>query len=236
MKGMMNLVVIVSLLAIPLTCECKTVAYSPSIPGQPLIFHHTTPFSFEKKIASKLPSRNRYQLLHLSKLSNRLSKGLLALIGDTCRPPDPVQKVNTLINQVYQTFLKLEGSSSKQLASLVEQTLINLAHITNEMVVNREGFQQAYSEMQQQVINFYTAGLNNIVTKRTRGSNLNAISISALEGLVSCIALSILDRDSLVNHANPDLKNLILVRKQTKKMLTMFIESTFALQAITQQK
>lgn len=42
MKGIMNIVFTVFLLAMPLACECKTVAYSPSTPGQPLVFHFNT--------------------------------------------------------------------------------------------------------------------------------------------------------------------------------------------------
>lgn len=44
MKEMMHLIVI-ALLAIPIASECKTVAYSPSISGQPLVFHFSTAFN-----------------------------------------------------------------------------------------------------------------------------------------------------------------------------------------------
>lgn len=42
MKAMMSLLVTVFLLAIPIACECRTVAYSPTMPGQPLVFHFNT--------------------------------------------------------------------------------------------------------------------------------------------------------------------------------------------------
>lgn len=45
MKGIMNLIVTGILLAIPITSECQTVAFSPSIPGQPLVFHMNTTFN-----------------------------------------------------------------------------------------------------------------------------------------------------------------------------------------------
>ena len=45
MKGIRDLIFCVFLLAIPLAGECKTVAYSPSNPGQPLIFHFNTSFN-----------------------------------------------------------------------------------------------------------------------------------------------------------------------------------------------
>jgi outer membrane autotransporter protein len=45
MKGFMNFTVTALLLAIPLAAECRTVAYGPSIPGQPLIFHVNTSFN-----------------------------------------------------------------------------------------------------------------------------------------------------------------------------------------------
>lgn len=42
MKRMINLIVMVLLAVTPTVCECKTVAYSPSNTGQPLIFHFDT--------------------------------------------------------------------------------------------------------------------------------------------------------------------------------------------------
>lgn len=245
MKRIVNCIVMVCLFAIPIACECETVAYSPSIPGQPLIFHKTTPFSFEEEIASKLSPENRDHLLHLSRLSSRLSEELLGLVGNAFLPLGQTQKasvtslynkgIDAAIDQINQTFLKLEGSSSKQLARLVELTLINLTRITNEMVVNPEAIQQAYLEMQQQVINFYTVGLNDILSESAQKSVLQADAVSALEGLVSCLTLSILDTNSLVNNASSGQKNLVLTRQQINKMLTMFVELTFALRARTQQ-
>lgn len=45
MKGMTNLIIMAFLLAIPIASECKTVAFSPSNTGQPLIFHFNSSFN-----------------------------------------------------------------------------------------------------------------------------------------------------------------------------------------------
>lgn len=42
MKELRNLIFVAFLLAIPIASESRTVAFSPSIPGQPLIFHFNT--------------------------------------------------------------------------------------------------------------------------------------------------------------------------------------------------
>lgn len=45
MKGILKFVATAFLLAIPIAGECRTVAFSPSIPGQPLIFHFNTAYN-----------------------------------------------------------------------------------------------------------------------------------------------------------------------------------------------
>lgn len=75
MEKIMKHIVIVVLLAIPMICECVTVAYSPSVGGQPLIFHTNTTFDPSKysaatwsQIENALLIRSTYSQ-HLENLS-----------------------------------------------------------------------------------------------------------------------------------------------------------------------
>lgn len=241
MEGFLNRIIIVCLSIIPITCDCKTVAYSPSIPGQPLIFHTTTPSSFENEIADKLCPKNRYLFFRLSKLSSRLSEEFLSLVGNAFLPLVQAQSVNVTtlynrsidesIDQIHKIFSSLKGSSSKKLSKLVKETLINLKDVTNLLVVNPIDFQEGYSEMQQQVINFYTDGLEDILSSSSQNSVLEADAVSALEGLVSCLGLVILDTESLVNDSISGQKDLVFARQQTNINLAIFLEATFGLQA-----
>lgn len=241
MKRVVCHIVIFCLFAFPVACECKTVAYSPSIPGQPLIFHSTTPSSSENTIAATLSSKNRHRLLHLSKLCSRLSEELLGLVENASLPHDCKHKASVIshynaridaaIDEIYRIFRTLEGPVSKPMARLIKHTLIHLTRITHEMVANPHGFQQDSLEMQQQVINFYTVCLEDILSQSAQNSVLKADAVSALEGVVSCLTLLILNTDSLVNHGNSGQKNFVLARQQINKNLTMFVEATFALQA-----
>lgn len=76
MKKVLNLILTALLLSIPLACACKTIAYSPAIAGQPLIFHvNTKPLSqFSAvnwtQLQNALLIRSSYSH-HLENLCNR---------------------------------------------------------------------------------------------------------------------------------------------------------------------
>ena len=240
-----------SIMAFPLSA--KTKAYSPNIPGQPLIFHTSKPSisPIEKKILDQLSCSQLQALFGLANSSIRLSEGLLGLVGTLYLPIEKNQKlsVSKLYNedieasilQIDRLFFSLGGSSSKKLAQLMNQTLTSFAQIANQMIHDTVGistnklFHKDYLQMQSEVINHFVAELEKFNFSAS-ALPLKARSENALEGMVSCFSLFISDTDSLVSRDNAGPKSMVLARQQFISNLTVFVEATFALQAITLQK
>lgn len=239
-----------SLIFLPLSVQCKTRAFSPSIPGQPLIFHQTKPSltPLEKKILKKLSPDQLKQLLKISNASTKLSEGVLGLASATFLPIDNNQKqhvsmlykkyISTSIFQIYRAFLTSEKHSSKQFAQLIKQTLVSFVETTDQMLIDSDKFSsndlfhQDYLQMQERVINYYKAGSKKIFNESAQNSIFQAEAESALEGLVSCIVLFIANTNSIVHGDNPTPNNTVGARQEVVENLAQFVESAFALQEI----
>lgn len=252
-SSMINSLMITSLIiAFPIFIHCDvTNAYSPSIPGQPLIFHTTTPSisSADQKIIKELSSKEIENLFKLSTTSIQFSEGLLGLIGTAYLPITQDQQgslsslynqdINVAIGIIYQEFLSFRGGSSKRFADLINQTLISFVEIANQMIGDTVGsssnalFQQDYQEMQDHVINYFKAGVANIYNNNGTNRSLKAEAESALEGLVSCLTLYISSLQSLVNDGNAGQRNMVFARQKLFKNLAAFVEDTFILQSLT---
>ncbi len=231
------------------TLQCKTIAISPTIPGQPLIFHVQKPTlsPIEKKILARLSSHQVNQLTKLSVLSQEMSQELVGFIGDIFLPLSGEQQqnitslylfdINDDIQKIKKVFLSSSGNES--ISSLLEQTLTHLVEITNQMLTNTainsnsSLFQANYNQMQDEVINPFNAALTSIIKDSEKETYFKAESRSALEGLVSCIALCISNTNNVVNGDNPGSKSLVLVRQQIEKKLVDLVESTFFLEVLT---
>lgn len=249
-KNWPTVIFCLSAIMMPISTHCKTEAFSPSIPGQPLIFHTTIPSvsKLDRKIFEKLSNSQVHKLYELSKLGILLSEEVLGLVGTIFLPTSLAQKESvaliydndmaSVIDQINQLFLSLEGDSSQQLANLVKHTLDSFIQITNEMlrntaiVPNNTAYQQNYMQMQVEVINAFKAGLDELFDDSETNAILKAEAGSALEALVSCLSLYILNTQSLVN-GNSGSKNLVLARQQILKNMAIFVETTFVLQALT---
>ena len=208
----------------------NTTAYSPSTPGQPLIFHKTTPTAppFEHNIPPQ-------QLIDLSLKCVRLGEDFLGLAGVQFLPIQEKQRLSVKIvfnNDITTSIgLIVKDFTSKELAQLINQTLTSFKEITNKMLDNtinvptNKLYHKDYLQMQEQVINEFKAGL---------GGKTAPEAVYALEGLVSCMALFISDLNSIVEGGQPGSKNMVLARQQVVGNLTQFVIATFALQ--TQQR
>ncbi len=243
--GTLSLLFLASFL--PFSVDCKTVAFSPSIPGQPLIFHHTShPIStFEKRVSYKLTCDNSSNFSKLSKASKQMFKGLLGIVDTTFSEQDLFQRqllvakyhddIQASIDKVHKIIHSLKSHSAKKLANLLEQTLLSFVKITNEIVVNsvesssNEFFHLAYLQMQEQVINGFNTGISQIFKKNTFRTSIKAESDSALHGLVSNTNLYISDLKNLSNSGGASSRSVELSREQILKNLTVFIETTFIL-------
>lgn len=73
----------VLLLAFPIACDCKTVAYSPSIAGQPLVFHNTT---FNQMHPSQFSAATWTQLENALLIRSIYSQHLESLANRNCCP------------------------------------------------------------------------------------------------------------------------------------------------------
>jgi hypothetical protein len=222
---------------------CNTEAYAPSIPGQPLIFHHNTKEKclFSHKIFHELSSENIERVLKLSRESIGLSEALLGLIEIMFLQIDPSikgdvaaiynEEIAFLISEITHTFNSEQGHTSKKLSKLMGQTLHSFAQITNQMLVDRSLnvlFQQDYLEMQEEVINYFNTILAGIL-KGDRQKSFADEAESALEGLVSCMALYISNLNTLTNGNYAGPRSVVLSRQQIIQNLTLFVDSTFAL-------
>src|ERR1700728_3707640 len=199
----------------------KTIAYSPSIPGQPLIFHTKKPTlsPIEKEICDRLSPSD---LTKLSKLSQQISQELVGFIGTIFFPLSGEQQqnltslylseINENIHKITQVFLSSADNDS--LSTLLEQTLTNLVQITNQMLTNSAItpntvlFHENYIQMQQGVIHPFNAALTTITKDCAQESEIKAKAKSALEGLVSCISLYISNTNNVVNGNNPGSTSL----------------------------
>lgn len=202
-----------------------SVAFSPSTPGQPLIFHHKEPpvSPFEQKLF-KLLSTCQRELL--TEASIRLSEDLLGLV-DTHFLPDSKKQEKNL---AYLYNRDIRASIALINVKLIDQTMTTFVEITNQMlkdVSNTKLFHKDYQKMQKEVINRYKAKLEKIATKKT--AFIQAEAESALEGMVSCLSLYISSTDSLVNGGEAVYSNMVLARQQLIKNLTIFVEATFVL-------
>lgn len=236
-----------SMALVPMYAQGKTDAYSPDIPGQPLIFHTSTPSisTAEQKLFQGLSRKDKHALFEVTTMSIRLSEGILGLVGTLYLPTNTYQKnrvaslysrdINASISSLYQTFLTLKGPQSQELADLVLQTLRSFTEITNEMLSdtvnnsNNAEFHQDYLQMQIDVINNFKSGIANLFPG-CHESPFEAEAISALEGLVSNVSLYMTNLDGLVNESQAGPRNMVFARQQLSLNLTAFIQSTFALQ------
>lgn len=230
-------------ICLPVASYCKTTAYSPSIAGQPLIFHKSNSSLIDHKFFKNLSRKQTEQLFEFSRLSVRLSVALLGLVETFFLSIDPSQKqnlvilyndeINTTISLIDHEFRSLKGHS-KKLTKLIQQTLKSFTQITNQMLIDitaglTNEFQQDYQEMQTQVINHFKMGISKILKKHDH-SLAKAEAESGLEGLVSAISLCMTDLKDLIDGSDSVSKNLILVRQQVTKNLTIFVNSNFFLQ------
>lgn len=230
---------------------CRTEAFSPSIPGQPLIFH-TSNMSLsviEKKILKKLPDSTLCQLAKLSELSQQMSEELIGLIGTLFLRLSEDQKqsfqflylLNINDNVFKINYIFYSSTAYDPLGPLLEETLTLLVQIVNQMLENtaivpdNALFQQDYIQMQQQVINPFNVALTRIKDSEIN-SYLKAEAKSSLEALVSCLTLTISNTNSMVHGNNTGSRNLILARQQILKNLVTLIEATYALQVLTSKK
>lgn len=237
-------------LCFPYPGFCKIVAYSPSIPGQPLIFHKNEGpnCTIEKKIHDKLGLKNTRKVAHLSQVATRMSEDLIGLIDSLFLLIDPSSKekiaaiyneeIKFFISEITHTFSSVKGPPSKKFAKLMNQTLSSFVQISNEMLIDTIGvstnalFQQDYLKMQEQVINHFNSELANLL-KESRHSSLRADVESALQGLVSGTALYISNLNSLTNGRSVGPKSLVLSRQQIEQKLTLFVEASFVLEVLS---
>lgn len=232
---------------LPSALEGKTRAFSPNIPGQPLIFNVSKPSisSFERILFSKLSRHDLESLLELTANSTRLSEDLLGLVTAMNLPMSTPQRqsivnlynqdISITISLINDTFRSLKGSSSKKLANLVEQTLTSFVQITNKMLVDSAGnpsnqlFQQDYQLMQVNVINYFNSMIDEM--SRKLNPNLKSESKNGIEGLVSCMSLYISNTNSMVVGGVAGPRNMVFSRQQVIKNLAQFLSSIFAAQA-----
>jgi hypothetical protein len=230
---------------------CETTAYSPSIPGQPLIFHTTNPSlsPIEKKILKQLSNSKIRYLQKLSRISQSISEELAGLIGTVFLPIDQLKQ--EIVSSIYLsdiendlqniTAIFAKTSRNDLLGAALQQTLSKLVLISNQMLINTAIdpnialFQENYVQMQELVINPFKLALS-VYNDSLKNLYLKAEAKSALEALVSCITLIISNTSSIVNGDNPGTKNLVLARQQIVKNLIILVETTYVLQVLTTKK
>lgn len=238
-------------LCLPDEAICKIQAYSPSIAGQPLIFHNSkNPIHFfDRKTFRKLNKDEIKKACHVTETSVSLSENLIGLVETTFLQINPTskqnlsiaynQQIDLLISEIHDKFASLKGYPSKRLATLIKQTLSSFSQITNQMlndvVDSNVLFQQDYLQMQEQVINYFISK-QEIIFKDAGHNPLRVEMQSALEGLVSNMSLYISDLNSLVNGNDVGSRNVVLSRQQILQNLTLFVESSFVLEIITNRK
>lgn len=222
-----------------------TVAFSPSTPGQPLIFHHKKPSVslFEQKVLEQLSEGQLAQLHGLSDASIRFSKGVLGLVASHFLPDSEKQEKNLelLYNRDIQASInQIDGIfPGGKLAKLMNQTLSSYVEIANQMLHNVSDnalFHKDYQKMQVKVINRFKAKLEKITPSTKKTTLLQAEADSALEGMVSCLSLNISATESLVDGGQSVYSNMVLARQQLIKNVTVFVEAAFVLEVITNYK
>ena len=231
------------LFSLPTAIYSKTHAYSPSISGQPLIFHTSAPSisPLEQKIFEQLSAEQLGQLYQLSFNTIRLLTGV-GLVGSHFLSIEPKQKTSVadLYNQNIASAIKqIEKEFTRlclaQLTVLMDQTLTSFVQIANQMLLDAstELYQEDYQRMQIEVINHFKKGVGKLFPY---DSYLKAEAVSSLEGMVSCLSLYITGSVSLVDEGDPVPQNMVFARQKLIMNLTNFVEATFALQAITIHK
>lgn len=230
-------------ISFPTYSYSKSIAFSPSLPGQPLIFNKSSPSHlFDRKTFKRLSPKQTEKLFDLSQLSVRLSTNINGLVEIFFLPIDAGQKqsliirynedINETISLIDKEFLAIKGHFSKRLAKLIHHTLITLTQLTNEMLVNItmgniEEFQQDYLQMQIQVINAYKEGISKILKNHDKLSSAEEEAENGLEGLVSTLSLYITNMDELINGSNSVSKSLVQAPQQIIENLTQFIDFNF---------
>ncbi len=234
-----------SFICLPLFVYGETEAYSPSIPGQPLIFHTTTPSLtlLQKAILERLSTCQQYKFVALSRVSLKLTDLYMGLAGASFIPLDPAQKqrvtalytlnIGTSIHKIHRLFVSANGHQAEEIAQLITQTLANFTKVALQMIDdavlgNNAQFQQDFQNMQTEVINFYERGVH----KLSKNSALIAEAESSLEGLISNFSLFLANTNSSVNQGQPVSTSTVLARQQVNKNLLAFIERTFGLQIL----
>lgn len=222
-----------------------TKAYSPNIPGQPLIFHTTTPSltPIQKALLENLSTCQRYKFVGLSHVSLTLAELYMGLADVVFVPLDLTQKqsvavlynfnIANSITRIGKLFVSANGKNANEIAQLIKQTLSNFTKIALQLMDdavqgNSQQFHLDYQKMQTEVIDPFVSAIDTLSTN----SALIAEAESSLEGLVSSFSLFLANNNSTVNHEQPVSTSTVLARQQVNKYLIAFIERTFGLEIL----